>query len=118
MAPFRSFSAEDGYVWRSRYNDIPTLPGMTVPEYVWKDLDKWHNKIAIVCGITGRNYSYGKLRDHCAAVAYRLRRDFNLKHGDVIAISMPNVPEYAIVALGAMEAGLTLTTINPIYTPG
>lgn len=71
-----------------------------------------------VCGITGRKYSYGKLRDHCAAVAVRLRTDFNLQPGDVVAISLPNIPEYAIVALGALEAGLVITTINPIYTPG
>lgn len=29
---------------------------------------------------------------------------------------LPNVPEYAIAALGAMEAGLIVTTINPSFT--
>lgn len=71
-----------------------------------------------MCGITGRKYSYAKLRDHSAAFAVRLQTKFNLKHGDVVAIALPNIPEYAIAVLGAMEAGLTITTINPIYTAG
>lgn len=117
MIPFRSGSAEEGFCWKSRYGEIG-LQNMTVDEYVWKNLPKWQNKIAIVCGITGRKYSYGKLRDHCGAFAYRLRNDFKLKPGDVVAISMPNVPEYAIVVLAAMEAGLTITTVNPTYSAG
>lgn len=117
MQPFRSNSEQEGFSWRSPYGQI-AVPEMRVEDYVWKNLDMWHNKIAIVCGITGRQYSYGKLRDHSAALAYRLRANFDLKPGDVVAISMPNVPEYAIVALGAFEAGLTITTINPNYTSG
>lgn len=38
------------------------------------------------------------------------------KKGDVIAIVLANVPEYAIALLGSMEAGLVVTTVNPIYT--
>lgn len=117
MVPFRTNSPQDGFAWTSPFGQI-TVPGLRVEEYVWKNLAKWHDKTAIVCGITGRQYTYGKLRDHSAAVAYRLRSNFNLKSGDVVAISMPNVPEYAIVVLGALEAGLTITTINPSYTPG
>lgn len=117
MAPFRTHSVEDGFTWTSRYGQIIDQ-NMTIDEYVWKNIAKWQNKIAIVCGITGRKYTYGKLRDHCAALAYRLRTDLNLKPGDVVAISMPNVPEFAIAMLGAIEAGLTVTTVNPNYLAG
>lgn len=117
MAPFRNHTVDGGFAWTSRYGQIDASD-LSLDEYVWKNVAKWQDKVAIVCGITGRKYSYGRLRDHCAAVAYRLRNDFNLKTGDVVAISMTNIPEYAIVALGALEAGLTLTTINPAYTPG
>lgn len=117
MVPFRTHSAQEGFSWTSPYGQIAKQE-IRLEEYVWKHLDKWHDKTAIICGITGRQYSYGKLRDHSAAVAYRLRNNFGLQCGDVVAISMPNVPEFAIVALGAIEAGLILTTINPAYTPG
>lgn len=53
-----------------------------------------------------------------AALAVRLQSKFKLQKGDVIAIVLPNVPEYAVIVLGAMEAGLTITTVNPIYTAG
>lgn len=68
--------------------------------------------------MTGRKYTYSKLRDHSAALAVRLQRKFNLKQGDVIGICLPNIPEYAIALLGAAEAGVVTTTINPIYTAG
>lgn len=113
MEPFRS----EGFVWTSRFGTIPSQE-LTVDQRVWKNVDKWYNKIAIVCGITGRQYTYGQLREHSAALAYRLCNNLKLQSGDTVAISMPNVPEFAIVALGALEAGLTITTINPAYTPG
>jgi acyl-CoA synthetase (AMP-forming)/AMP-acid ligase II len=37
--------------------------------------------------------------------------------GQVLAILLPNIPEFAVTALGAIEAGLVVTTINPVYTP-
>lgn len=110
-------STEKGFIWTSPYGQI-TEPDETVEEYVWKNISMWSDHIAIECGITGRKYSYGKLRDHCSALASRLRNDFNLKTGDTVAISMQNIPEYAIVVLGALEAGLVVSMINPNYTSG
>ncbi|XP_037036724.1 4-coumarate--CoA ligase 1-like [Bradysia coprophila] len=112
---FRTYTPEDGFVLSSIYEPI-TLPDLTVDQYVWKNVSKWQNKVAITCGVTGRKYTYSKLRDHCAALAVRLQTKFNLKQGDVVGICLPNVPEYAICLLGASEAGITTTTINPIYT--
>lgn len=36
--------------------------------------------------------------------------------GDTIGVVLPNIPEYLIVVLGALEAGLRVTTVNPLYT--
>lgn len=69
-----------------------------------------------VCGITGRSYTYSRLRDHSAALAIRLHSKLNLEIGDVIAVCLSNIPEYPIATFGAIEAGLIVTTINPIYT--
>lgn len=71
-----------------------------------------------VCGITDRSYTYAQLRDHSAAFAVRLQQKLHLGHKDVLAVCLPNVPEYPIAILGAMEAGLQVTTVNPVYTPG
>lgn len=45
-----------------------------------------------------------------------LRKKFNIKDGDVVAVMMPNMPEYATVLLGILSAGGLVTTLNPIYT--
>lgn len=71
-----------------------------------------------MCGITGRSYTYSQLRDHSAALAIRLHSKLNLHIGDVIAFCLPNIPEFVTATLGSIEAGLVVTTINPIYTAG
>ena len=38
--------------------------------------------------------------------------------GDVVALVLPNMPEYTISFMGAAEAGFVITTLNPTYTPG
>lgn len=87
----REHSQQDGYVWHSPYEPI-SMPDMTVDQYVWKNVAKWPNKVAIVCAVTGRKYTYAKMRDHCAAFAIRMRTSLGLKQNDVLAICLPNVP--------------------------
>ena len=38
--------------------------------------------------------------------------------GERVAVCLPNIPEFPISTLGIIEAGLIVTTVNPIYTPG
>ena len=38
--------------------------------------------------------------------------------GEVVAALLPNIPEYPILFMAAAEAGLVLTTLNPVYTTG
>lgn len=91
ISKYREYSEIDGYVWNSPYEKI-SLPDMTIDQYVWKNVAKWKNHVAIVCGVTGRKYTYGKLRDHCAALAIYLREKFGLEQNDIVAICLPNVP--------------------------
>ena len=41
-----------------------------------------------------------------------------LKPGDVVASILPNLPESALTFFGCIEAGIIITTVNPIYTAG
>lgn len=81
----------DGYVVKSPYKSIE-IPELTIDRHVWNNLSKWSKHIAIECSTTGRKYTYAKLRDHCAALALRLRQQLKLNKGDVVAIFLPNVP--------------------------
>lgn len=44
---FRTYTAEDGFVLNSIYEPI-TLPDLTIDQYVWKNISKWQEKVAIV----------------------------------------------------------------------
>lgn len=130
----------EGYVRHSGYGAIE-VPQLRIDQFVWQDMHRWQNKIALVsknhgrththsrshypfafaqvCGETDRQISYAQLRDHCAALAVRLQRpEFGLRPLDMVALCLPNSPDFPIAAFGSIEAGMTLTSINPIYTAG
>ncbi|KAG8233460.1 hypothetical protein J437_LFUL010571 [Ladona fulva] len=75
------------------------------------------------CSITGLSYTYQELRNRChrfsrALVTPPEDGGVGLQKGDVIALLMHNCPEYPLVFLGAIEAGVTVTTANPSFTAG
>ena len=70
-----------------------------------------------VDGVSGAHYSLSEshsLSQSCGSGLLRL----GAQAGDVVAILLPNCPEYCFLLLGATEAGLVATSLNPIYTPG
>ncbi len=46
-----------------------------------------------------------------------LRTCLKLQPGERIAIQLPNILQYPIVAYGAIRAGMVLVNTNPLYTP-
>jgi len=67
--------------------------------------------------MTGRQYTY--------EMAYNMSKQFGsalirmgAKKGDVLAMVVPNIPEFCIAFFGACGVGVTLTTMNPTYKPG
>jgi acyl-CoA synthetase (AMP-forming)/AMP-acid ligase II len=67
--------------------------------------------------LTGRQYTYAESRAITHRFAASLRRA-GFKHGDVLAVVLPNIPEFPFVLFGAIEAGMVVTTINPGFTSG
>jgi len=66
---------------------------------------------------TDQNYSYEQLRRLCRRFAVALKQK-GFQKGEILSIILPNIPEYLIVLLGTIEAGLVATTLNPAYTAG
>lgn len=91
---------------------------MSLPQQVFADVGQWKEKPMITCGATGRSYKYGEGRVLCQNFAKSLLTKVGLKPGEVVGILMPNIPEYVIAIHGALEAGLTVTVVNPLYTVG
>lgn len=66
--------------------------------------------------MTNRKYTHHEARLASKRFAASLKKR-GATQGQVLAILLPNIPEFAVIALGAIEAGLIVTTINPVYTP-
>lgn len=67
------------------------------------------------CGITGRKYTYDKVRMLARRFGSSLVR-MGFKKGEVLGLVLPNLPEFPITLLGAAGVGMPVTTVNPIYT--
>ena len=96
-------------------SDRPAVgPGtLPAPEFVLQHAARFGDKPALVDGPTGRALTYRQLADGVERVAAALAaRGFG--KGDVLAISSPNLPEYALALYGAMAA----TGANPLLTAG
>ena len=95
----RQFHTSDSQsmVFSSKYEiDVPQQDFFS---YVLGDIAGNEETVALVCGLTGRKYTYEKLKDYCRRVGVSmLERGY--RKGDVIAIYSPNVPEYVFTILG------------------
>ena len=101
-------------VYRSSDPDLVIADG-DVTSFVLEDAAARGERAALVDGPTGRELSYEALGEGVRALSAGLAaRGFG--KGDVLAVFMPNVPEYAIAFHGAAAAGGMCTTMNPLYT--
>ncbi|XP_046430713.1 4-coumarate--CoA ligase 2-like isoform X1 [Neodiprion fabricii] len=98
----------------SPFPDV-NIPREFLHEYIWKNLERWPSKTAVVCSTTGKSYTYSELRTLSGKFAASLRK-CKFYPNSTIAVVLPNVVEYAIIVLGASEAGISITMMNPIST--
>ncbi|CAG9862852.1 unnamed protein product [Phyllotreta striolata] len=104
-------------IMHSESSDVD-IPNVTIPEFILPSLERFEKYVASECATTGRTYTFGQIRGKSKNLNKALRHAFKLQKGDVVGILLPNCPEFGIAVLGVLEAGLTITTMNPIYTPG
>ena len=93
----------------------PEIPDVDLASFVLERADELGDKPALIDGPSGRTITYAQLDAGTRALAASLASR-GIGKGDVIAIYMPNVPEYALLFHGAIRAGATSTTANPLYT--
>lgn len=65
----------------------------------------------------GTTLTYAQLDQRATVFAAYLQQGLGLKKGDCLAIMMPNLIQYIIAIYGAFKAGLSITNVNPLYTP-
>lgn len=100
-------------IFKSPYPD-QDIPLGDLTSVVMHRATELADKAALIDGPSGRTLSYSQLSAmirHLACGLYR--RGFG--KGDVMAIYMPNVPEYAAAFLGVAAVGGINTTVNSLY---
>ena len=75
---------------------------------------KYADEEAYAC--LGKSISFSEVERLSRDFAAYLIHECQLVQGDRIAIQLPNLLQYPIVAWGALRAGLTIVNTNPLYT--
>ncbi|MHB1420880.1 MAG: long-chain-fatty-acid--CoA ligase [Bacillota bacterium] len=91
--------------------DYPEVPVYTFLESSAK---KFPNHDAIV--FQGARFTYSQLLEKAERFATALAA-LGVKKGDVVALHMPNCPQFLIAYYGALRAGATFSPCNPALTP-
>uniref|UniRef100_A0A0K8T7V5 AMP-dependent synthetase/ligase domain-containing protein n=1 Tax=Lygus hesperus TaxID=30085 RepID=A0A0K8T7V5_LYGHE len=107
--------ASQQHIVKSPFGPID-IPDTTIHEYVLKNVPQFPEGTAMVCGMSGRTYTYEALRVLSRKIAAGFLKS-GLKPGQVVGLLLPNLPEHMIAILGALQAGLVVSSINPIYGP-
>ena len=101
-------------VVKSPFPDIQ-IPETNLFSLVYRDFSKFGNKVALVNGATGREFSYSELESSTAKLSSALNR-MGMQKGDVLSIVAPNRPEYCILFFATLASGGIVSTCNPTYT--
>ena len=100
-------------IYRSPLPDVE-IPDTALTPFVLRCAEELSAKPALVDGPSGRALTYGELAAGIRSLAAGLAgRGFG--RGDVFALYLPNVPEYAVAFHGVALAGGMVTTLNPLY---
>ncbi len=68
---------------------------------------------APVCHLGGASTTYLELDQQSGRFAAGLR-ELGLRPGQVVAVQLPNVPQFLITYFGALKAGLVVLPLNPL----
>ncbi|UOO80875.1 AMP-binding protein [Uruburuella testudinis] len=64
-----------------------------------------------------KTMSFGELAEAAGRFSSFLQHHLKLKRGDRVAIMMPNLLQYPVALFGALQAGMVVVNVNPLYTP-
>jgi long-chain acyl-CoA synthetase len=65
----------------------------------------------------GHSITFGELDQLSRYLGGWLQKNAGLAKGDRVAVMMPNIIQYAVAVAAILRAGLTVTNVNPLYTP-
>ena len=107
-----------GNPWLKSYDDGIGLdidiPDVSLAEYYVNSARKYANRAAF--HFLGMSMTFGEMLKDSGRFAKALV-DRGLKKGDVVAINLPNIPQYVISVIGALRAGCAISGLSPLLMP-
>src|SRR5436309_995032 len=100
-------------VFKSPWPSLEPYALQTVPQLIEATVRRLPDKPSLMTA-EGVSYSFGDFWAAANGVA-RALQDYGIAKGDMVALYAPNSVEYAVVLHGALIAGATVTTLNPLY---
>jgi long-chain acyl-CoA synthetase len=121
MTKTKSDQALDEYLKRpwTKWYAPGTPPDINIPETTIVDAideanKKWGDKIALI--FYGKKLKNKEINEASLRFATALH-NLGIKKGDVVAIYLPNCPQFVISYYGILRLGAIVTTVSPLYTP-
>ncbi len=95
-------------------HDLPPSDIHSLLDLFAEAVRNYANQPAVTC--LGGTLTYAELDGQSSAFASYLQQHTGLERGDRIAIQMPSLIQYLVVAYGAFKAGMVIVNVNPMYT--
>lgn len=93
---------------------LPPVPEMTLSDYIRVYGQEYADRIALV--YFGVTISYSEL-DHLADKLAHGLLATGAGKGDVLAIQLPNTPQYVLALIAAARIGMKVTSVSALLTP-
>jgi len=90
------------------------VPEKSIVDMIDEATEKWSDKTAVV--FYGKKMKHKEIRDMSLRFATALN-DLGIRKGDIVAILLPNCPQFMIAYFGILRLGATATTMSPLYSP-
>ncbi len=91
------------------------IPDISLKEHLEEVFEEYADRTAF--HYLGTATTFGDLLEHSGRFA-RALSEKGLGKGDLVAINLPNIPQYLIAILGSMRAGCAISGLSPLLTPG
>lgn len=96
------------------WHHLPQVPEQTLSDLVRSHARQWPEQAALV--YLGGVISWRQLDALADRFAHGLL-GAGCKPGDVLAVNLPNMPQYVVAFIGAARVGVITTSISPLMTP-
>jgi long-chain acyl-CoA synthetase len=90
-----------------QFGSLVEMMGLSAQSYA--------KKTAFDC--LGATLNFAEVAEQATDFASYLQHHCGIKRGDRVAIMLPNVLQYPVAVLGALQAGAVVVNVNPLYTP-